>query len=248
MSTTDLCTLLDWDTAFFKRRIARVHTDSLTADDAQSVDVWCANNSIDCLYFLARADKPSVRRVAQMYGFDLVDMRVTYVRALTDHTPSAKHYPETLVRAAELADLPTLQEIAGHSHTDSRFYADAHFPRHLCDALYSTWIARSYAGGADAIFVAELERSPVGYISCHKDTVDKQGSIGLVGVDKRVRGQGIGNALIGQALDWFGEQHMRTVTVVTQGCNIAAHRLYQRNNFLTQSVQLWYHKWYEPER
>ena len=78
MSTTDLCNLLDWDTAFFKLRIARVCGDSLTRDDAQSVDAWCSSNSIDCLYFLARADEPSVRRVAQIYGFDLVDIRVTY--------------------------------------------------------------------------------------------------------------------------------------------------------------------------
>ena len=67
-------------------------------------------------------------------------------QALTDPAPSTNHCSEALVRSAELADLPALQGIAGHSHTDSRFYADAHFPRHLCDALYSTWITRSCTG------------------------------------------------------------------------------------------------------
>jgi hypothetical protein len=31
---------------------------------------------------------------------------------------------------------------------------------------------------------------------------------------------------------------------VTQGKNIAAQRLYQKNGFLIRDLQLWYHKWY----
>jgi hypothetical protein len=38
------------------------------------------------------------------------------------------------------------------------------------------------------------------------------------------------------------------VLVVTQGRNYAAQRLYQRNQFRTCEVQLWYHKWYSPLR
>jgi ribosomal protein S18 acetylase RimI-like enzyme len=52
------------------------------------------------------------------------------------------------------------------------------------------------------------------------------------------------------ALDWFAQQQVDTVTVVTQGRNIAAQALYQRRGFITQSQQLWYHKWFrrpEPE-
>jgi ribosomal protein S18 acetylase RimI-like enzyme len=33
------------------------------------------------------------------------------------------------------------------------------------------------------------------------------------------------------------------VSVVTQGRNVAAQRLYQRAGFVTASTQLWYHRW-----
>ena len=248
MSNTELCRILDWDTAFFGRRIARLCQDTLTTIEGHSIDEWCSENDVDCLYFLARADDPSVLRAAQASGFDLVDIRATYSRELSSVASSARRPPEVLVRPAEPADVLVLQRIARHSHTDTRFYADERFPRHLCDALYETWITRSCAGYADMVLVAESEQGPIGYISCHSDTVSKDGSIGLVGVDKSEQGQGAGQALVGEALDWFRAQQMRTVTVVTQGCNIAAQRLYQKRGFLTKSVQLWYHKWYAAER
>jgi dTDP-4-amino-4,6-dideoxy-D-galactose acyltransferase len=248
MSNTELCSVLDWDTAFFGLRIARLRQDTLTTIEGHSLDEWCSENDVDCLYFLARADEPSVLRAAQACGFDLVDIRVTYSRELSSIASSIRRPSEVLVRLAEPADVPALQRIARHSHTDTRFYADERFPRHLCDALYETWIARSCAGYADMVLVAESKRGIIGYISCHLDLVSKDGSIGLVGVDQQAQGRGVGQALVGQALDWFRAQQMRTVTVVTQGRNIAAQRLYQKSGFLTKSVQLWYHKWYAVER
>jgi ribosomal protein S18 acetylase RimI-like enzyme len=182
-----------------------------------------------------------------MHGFDLVDIRVTYSRELSNFTSIAPHNSKVLVRPVEFADIPALQEIARHSHTDSRFYADERFPRHLCDALYDTWIVRSCTGYADIVFVAESKQVPVGYLSCHVDAVNEHGSIGLVGVDKQAQGQGVGRVLVELALEWFATQKMRTITVVTQGRNIAAQRFYQKSGFLTKSVQLWYHKWYAAE-
>lgn len=214
----------------------------------RAIDMWCSQNAIECLYFLARSSEPSVFEIAQTHGFDLVDIRVTYSQKIAGLATSTNRHPEVLIRPVEPTDIPKLQEIARYSHTDSRFYADKHFPRNLCDALYDTWIARSCAGYADVVLVAESRRAPVGYISCHLDTTNKHGSIGLVGVDEQTRGQGIGQALVKQALEWFLAQRMLTVTVVTQGRNIVAQRLYQKNGFFTESMQLWYHKWYRTER
>jgi ribosomal protein S18 acetylase RimI-like enzyme len=248
MSDSDPCIFLDWDTAFFNLRIARVYGDSLTSGDMPRVDAWCAENAIDCLYFLARSDEPSVLRVTQMHGFDLVDIRITYSLELSNLSSIPYRHSEVLVRPSESVDLLVLKRIARYSYTDSRFYADEHFPRQLCDSLYETWIDRSCAGYADIVFVAESNQTPVGYITCHLDTVNKQGSIGLVGVANQAQNQGVGQALIRQALAWFEAQKMLKGTIVTQGRNITAQRLYQKNGFLTKSVQLWYHKWYKAKK
>jgi ribosomal protein S18 acetylase RimI-like enzyme len=136
-----------------------------------------------------------------------------------------------------------LREIAGVSHTDSRFYHDSGFPRQRCDELYRTWIEKSCNGYADIVLVAEVEDTAVGYISCH--LLDGGGGqIGLVGVDAQMQGHGLGRALICSALTWFAGQGATRVTVVTQGRNLAAQRLYARSGFVPKSVQLWYHRWF----
>jgi len=109
--------------------------------------------------------------------------------------------------------------------------------------LYETWIEKSCKGYADAVLVAELQGWPVGYISCH--LLDQaEGQIGLFGVSADFQGKGLGQKLVNESLRWFAEQGMRQVTVVTQGRNCRAQRLYQRCGFLTRSVQLWYHRWF----
>jgi dTDP-4-amino-4,6-dideoxy-D-galactose acyltransferase len=52
--------------------------------------------------------------------------------------------------------------------------------------------------------------------------------------------------LVDQALAWFAQQKVTRVQVVTQGRNILAQRMYQRSGFVTHTVKLWYHRWFEP--
>ena len=70
------------------------------------------------------------------------------------------------------------------------------------------------------------------------------GEIALVGVQARARGRGIGQALLQAARTWFEENGLRAIRVATQGRNLAAQRLYQRNGFRTETVQLYYHRWF----
>jgi ribosomal protein S18 acetylase RimI-like enzyme len=141
-------------------------------------------------------------------------------------------------------DVSVLQAIARDSYNDTRFYFDPHFPRSLSQLLYQRWIALSCEGYADDVLVAEFNQVPVAYISCHLDQENMSGKIGLVGVSHKARGQGIGKMLVLKALEWFIAHDAQEVSVVTQGRNVGAQRLYQRCGFLTKTVQLWYHKWY----
>jgi len=50
--------------------------------------------------------------------------------------------------------------------------------------------------------------------------------------------------MIQQLLEWFTSRQIDPVFVVTQGRNVGAQAFYQRNGFITHSVELWYHKWY----
>ena len=52
------------------------------------------------------------------------------------------------------------------------------------------------------------------------------------------RDRGIGWALVAESLRWFAVHGARQVSVVTQGRNVQAQRLYQHCGFLTRSMQL----------
>jgi len=238
------CEYLEWDTTFFGFPIARVRSNSLTPELATAIDNWCAEHRTHCLYFLARPDDASTTRTAEDHGFRLMDVRLVFEHELGSIAPPSGN--SIRVRPVESGDVDALLSIAQDSYHDTRFYFDAKFPRHLCDSLYRTWIKLSCEGYADAVLVAETDGLLAGYISCHLDNKKNNvGKIGLVGVATQARGRGIGQALVCHALEWFRGANATKVSVVTQGRNVSAQRLYQRYGFATESVHLWYHKWFE---
>ena len=234
------CEALPWDSTFFSRRIARVSGHLLTFERAAAINGWCREHPIDCLYFLADASDPETVRLAAVNGFVLVDIRLTFGRALTGLRCESAHE----VRPAAPEDVPGLRAIAERVHTDTRFYFDPGFPRSLCGELYATWIEKSCSGYADATLTCGPIGDPLGYIACSVDPSSRYGQIGLTGVAEKARGRGIGSALVQAALQWFAEQGCPRAAVVTQGCNSGAQRLYQKHGFRTELAQLWYHKWF----
>jgi dTDP-4-amino-4,6-dideoxy-D-galactose acyltransferase len=244
------CQFLRWDTRFFGFPIARVNGGRLNQALLQPIRDWCRHHAIECLYFLADSDHAETVELAEESGFRLVDLRLTL--ACNPKTRERRDVGRTSVGVrilpAAIEDLPALRSIARTSHTDSRFYFDRHFPVELCASLYETWIEESCRGYADAVFKAEKEGLIVGYLSCHQTGSERQGRIGLAGVAAECRGCGVGGALIEQALGWHLQRQVEQVSVVTQGRNVAAQRLYQRLGFLSRSVQLWYHKWFTERK
>ena len=83
-----------------------------------------------------------------------------------------------------------------------------------------------------------------GYCSVHLDQAARAGSIGLIAVDAGVRRGGVGLDLASGAVAWCAAQNAETMSVVTQGRNVAALRTFQRAGFAFASVELWFHKWY----
>jgi len=240
------CGFLPWDTAFFGKRIAQVNAHRLSSQMVDGVLEWCATHAIECIYLLADSDHAETVRLAEEYGFRLVDIRITLqcntrdarARSINDFSQRVR------VRPARQSDAATLKAIARTSYNDSRFYFDPCFPAESCAALYETWIERSCEDYADVVLVAEVNDQSVGYVSCHLPSNTQGGQIGLVGVESRNRSYGVGQTLIQYSLRWFCEHGVEEVKVVTQGRNIAAQRLFQSCGFLTHSVQLWYHKWF----
>ena len=243
MNRPDLYRLLDWDSAFFRKRIGRILPSRVTAEEMSAAIDWADISQLDCLYFLCEANDPESSYLAQVHRFRLVDIRMTLESCASVQTDKSNSAIAGGVRPAEERDLPFLKSLARSSHRDSRFYADPDFDRDRCDAFYECWIEKSCGGWAEVVLTATVEECPVGYISCHFSKEVFEGSIGLLAVDARAQGNGFGRLLVASAMTWFSQRGAKRVTVVTQGANTRAQRLYQRCGFVTQSLQLWYHRW-----
>ena len=234
------CRILEWDSEFFGRRIARVEPAALIGPDWAAVAEWCASERVECVYTLVDPEDQAALDAVHVHDFRLVDVRVTLEAC---GTPAIFAEPAGMVvRDANSADVTALKNIALENHRDTRFYTDGHFDRARCDALYALWIAKSCAGWADRVLVAEVASTPVGYVTCHKRT--GEGQIGLVGVAAASRGCGAGVAMIAGARRWFVEEGLQRVSVATQARNASALRFYQRAGFAIRSIQLWHHKWF----
>jgi dTDP-4-amino-4,6-dideoxy-D-galactose acyltransferase len=236
------CEFLSWDTEFFGIRIARVHGNTLTTDNVRRIDQWCKEHRIECLYFLADVHDIATSVIADGGGYRYVDTRVTFER----HMRLEEHRKAQSVIAREFRgdDLDMLQMIAHGSYTDSRFYFDGRFSREKCDGMYVVWISRSCDGFADSVFVAEVNGLVTGFITCNFPSGQPAGRIGLVGVSHELKGTGVGSALIEAALAFFVRNKVNHCLVTTQARNLKAMRFYQKNGFLVQQVQTWFHKWF----
>jgi dTDP-4-amino-4,6-dideoxy-D-galactose acyltransferase len=236
------CRFLAWDSEFFGKRVARY--EAAVLDDASWTQArsWCQQQAIDCLYLAAPLQGPITRRIAGEPGVVLADVRVLLERTGFDVSSlgAKPDGEEVSVRLGTVADLPALRPIAATGHADSRFYQDPGFADRA-PALFARWIERSFEGFAEVVWVAECAGVAVGYVTCSRE--GETGSIGLVGVAASQRGKGLGPRLIAAALAWFADQRIKTVTVVTQGSNLTAQRLYLRAGFLPRSLSLWFHCW-----
>ena len=232
----DVCELLPWDTEFFGLRIARLRSGRLNPERVAAVEAWCQARKVRCLYFLADADDPATQALAAAGGYHLVDIRMSFER------PPQAAMANTAVRPAVAADGARLAALVRQNAGDSRFSVDRNFPPDAGARLHQRWLEKNLADPGAAVFVTGPPGDPGGYVTCEL-APGGHGKIGLLGLAPEHRGRGLALALVGQALDWFHSAGCGQASVVTQGRNLAAQRLYERAGFLRNNVQLWYHKW-----
>lgn len=218
--------ILEWDSAFWGFGVGRVYE----PEDALG---FALDNDLRLVSILVDADQPGLIQRAEDCGFRTMDIRVTLARPVNLSMSWAP-------RLYQPDDLPALVRIARESHGITRFYADPRLPDDRCDDLYESWIRQSCDGWADAVLVAAFGDGPIGYVTVHRD--GKDANIGLIAVDSRHRGRGLGKDLVRAALRHVYSELCTEMTVVTQGRNIAALRTFHACGFLTTRTEVWLHK------
>lgn len=236
------CAILNWDSAFFAKRIARVGVEIADEEQMDEILAWCTSQQVDCLYYLCRADHPGAIRAAENGGFRLVDIRAELNVPLTPSTPAAPRDGHR-IRPSTPDDLEAVTALAGKAFQNTRFSNDPEFGPGAAARLYTQWIKQNCESQTTTVLVSVNENRVNGFISL-VPTGDDDASIGLIAVDDKMRGRGVGRALVEASKDHCRQAGIRELSVVTQASNTAALRLYEECGFRLSSVKLWYHKWF----
>lgn len=227
---------LPWDSQFFGFPIGRItgRSSDTLAESVARADA----DGVRCLYYLISAGDVAALHAALRHGFSPYDIRVEFERRLDAPDPADA---SVALREAELDDERLIVDLAADTVSATRFTRDEHFPRDRIPLLYGEWVRRGLRSGSGRRVL--LAEPAAGFVVCGLASDESTGSIELIGVDSRFARRGIGRALARRAHAVMVEAGCERATVVTQGDNVPAQRLYQSLGYRTLAVAWWLHRW-----
>ncbi len=233
--------LLDWDSEFFGFTVAAIAPPRLDREQLGGIVSRLRTADVRLAYWPSDAARRIDDRTIADLGGRLVDDKLTYVVDLDDlgdlEPAGARVRP--FRPTLPLADLETL---AVQSGENSRFAVDPDIPRAKFEQLYVTWVRRSVSRDlADEVLVTSDGGTVTGMITVKQRA--ETGVIGLIAVDRRLRGRKLGEALVRAAQRWFRSRGCRRGRVVTQGRSLAACRLYAKCGYRLERAERFYHFW-----
>jgi dTDP-4-amino-4,6-dideoxy-D-galactose acyltransferase len=229
---------LHWDSDFFGINVARLSGQCSSLSELSVYIEQLRNAGIDLAYLML-AEPLSVDLIGGI-PICLADEKLTYVRTINSGISEALEH--RVIPCPSSIDGNALDRLAIQSGVYSRFCNDPRIPKGKFEDLYRSWIRKSLDGTlAKKVFVTAHGNQPTGMITVN--ATNEIGEIGLVAVNELERGQGYGHALMAGALNWFANQGLRSVQVVTQGANRAACHLYEAHGFRLLKKDYIYHLW-----
>lgn len=238
---------LEWETNFFGAKMAALtilpaarrgaRTDEADAIAAELRQALREAELDDYRHVSLRlaADDVAAIWAAQRAGLRLMDIGVDLTFRF-DRTARPQR-GDLVVREGTAGDIPALQAMTLGAFELTRFGVDPFFTRDQVDAFYKTWANNLFYGLADAVFIAEIDGRPAGFVSC-KLTGDGVGRIPLVATSTSFQRRGAARDALAAAIQWFADAGCRSAHVKTQAANYAAVALYERAGFTVTHTDL----------
>ncbi|MFA4981109.1 MAG: GNAT family N-acetyltransferase [Candidatus Omnitrophota bacterium] len=241
-SIANLIKKLEWDSGFFGFPVALLSSRYLTENIMHRIEKFIKRENIRLVEYLCNCHDSRSVKIAEKNGFHFADIRLSFEKVLRE-----KHGPQMpkAIRfgKADKKDVRTLKHISEDLYKDSRYFFDTNFNRSKINEFYQNWIEKAVLGKYDdECFCLYTNGVPVAFCSL-KYNIGSSVTIGLLGLSNEYQGKGLGKVLLYSIFDMLIDRGVSRVSVVTQGRNYAAQRLYQNVGFLTKATELWYHKW-----
>ncbi len=243
-SQPDFIWLSPLDEARFGIRTAR--TVDITLERLPAVLEFC--RAQDVHFLIARCstrELPSLQAMEKA-GFLLMDTLVYF--AFDFHHKALPPRRALSIRAVQPKDIDAVKEIARQAFRgyDSHYHADPRLDRLACDELYVDWAERacSQKGLADVVFVADSTKGILGFLAMKMDKT-KVADCRLYAVSQRAQRNGVGQALLIEALHWCAANDLNVMTLSTQITNIASQKACVRVGFEPWISFHTLHKWFD---
>ena len=225
---------LAWDSDFLGVAVARIAQE---IDDEKSVTRTLAElkaAGVRLAYWQPR-DSEALRNFARASGASFVGTHVRYERS----TEGVKVSSGSGFRVHSQGSVnEELEALAVEAGTLSRFALDPAMPAGTAERLYRIWMRESFGGAmGDEVLAARDASGVAGMVTLKQDV------IGLVAVAERCRGAGVGRLLVHSATARAAQLGKARISVVTQGENAAACRLYESCGYALAERSLIVHFW-----
>lgn len=234
---------LEWDSLHFGFEVYSVRDPRAQEEVLRTALEECHRLGATLAYWAADRGRTPKASTLERFGGDLVDVKTTYGRTLDPEGGGERISGTYRFLRSTGPPCHELVQLALAAGEFSRFRVDRRMPRGVFQDLYEEWIRRSCSGEiADAVIEAH---SPAGTLDGMVTVAidGRVGSIGLIAVDARARGRGLGRALIRKAELFMRANGAEKATVVTQGENRAACGLYEGCGYEVRAVANMHHFW-----
>lgn len=234
----------EWDSALFGFISATLKTEVINEAILSDLDQKIAEKKIRFLQYLSPCEQIENIHQLEKAGFHFVDIRYTFEKQLSEKNIAPEVKTGIKFDLANPSHIPELLSISAGLYKDTRYYADALFPRDKVSMLYDEWISNAIYGKFDDLcYCLFIENLPIAF--CTLRFLENQSCIlGLFGVSSQHQRQSFGSYLLQSMMADLYKKGIKTIQVVTQGKNYNAQRTYQANGFKTLKIDMWYHKWF----
>ena len=228
--------ILDWDTNFFKYKVAEIKKSSLSeTSKGEEILKSLSEDNVKLAYYTSAEELPEL---SSDYSIDLIIHRVPLERKIMKEFPIHdnisfydENYPEQ--------SLIELAQLAGYQ---GRFGLDPKVSVEECNRIFKNWIINSVNKKMAKYTLVYREKSGiVGFA-----TIDIKGGKGytpLFAVKRKFEGKGISFALMRAIETVLKKEGCKIVVGGTQKLNEKALKVYKRYGLVPKQPEFIYHLW-----
>ncbi|WP_271783959.1 GNAT family N-acetyltransferase [Aquimarina algiphila] len=225
---------LEWDSDFFEYEVGKV---TISQNANFNFDLFLSLAQPFKLVYIFSEEDLNENSIV------LVDQKVIFSKQLESHDNLSELNIKIKNFDPDSDSYSKLKKLALSSGIYSRFNTDINFRNNEFEKLYTKWINTSIAEkNTHEILIHQEHEEILGFVTFNKSQKTTS-NIGLIAVDRKSRGMGVGTQLIEEVQHRVLHLGFDALEVVTQLQNDPATKLYRKCGFKIKEIIYIYHYW-----